>query len=64
MGEIIQLLISVLIFAGVGYLGFWICDKAGFPPPVRWIFGGLMLIVLLLYISGGFVSAPALRFGR
>lgn len=66
MQPIIQLLIWVLVFAGIGYLGFWVCDKAGFPPPVRWIWGGVMLIVLLLYVSGGIAGPvfPPLRFGR
>lgn len=48
---IITLIVWILVFCGIGWLGFWICDRAGFPQPVRWAFGGIMLIILLYFAA-------------
>lgn len=47
----ISLIIAVLVFAILVYGAFYICDKAGFPPPVRWIVGAVFLIVLLSWAA-------------
>lgn len=52
MSILISLLIEFVIFILIGYLAFWICDKAGFPPPVKWIVGLVLLLVLLVAVAG------------
>ncbi len=47
----ISLIIAVLVFAILVYGAFYICDKSGFPPPVRWIVGAVFLIVLLSWAA-------------
>lgn len=46
----------VLVLAALLTLGgFWVCDRAGFPPPVRWLFGAVVLVVViyaLLHVAG------------
>ena len=50
--DLITLLVLIVIFAAVVWGGFYICDRAGFPPPVRWIWGIVCLIVLLGFVAG------------
>jgi hypothetical protein len=52
MEPLISILIAVLIFAVIAYGAFYICDRAGFPLPVRWIIGVILLLVLLYYVAG------------
>ncbi len=51
MEQLIQLIIYILIFAIVGYGLYWICTKFALPQPVLWICGGIMLIILLLFLA-------------
>jgi hypothetical protein len=57
--DLITLLVLVLVFALVVWGGFYICDRSGFPQPVRWIFGAVCLIALIVFlierIGGGAV---------
>ena len=52
MQNLIHLLIYAIIFAIVAYGLKWVCDNFGMPPPVLWICGGVLLIVLLLFAAG------------
>lgn len=47
----ISLIVAILIFAIIAYGLFWVCDKAGFPQPVRWVVGAVLLIVLLSWAA-------------
>jgi hypothetical protein len=60
----ISLIFWILLFCILAYLAFWICDKAGFPPPVRWVVGVLFLIVLLGVVTGQLPHPPAINFHR
>lgn len=51
MEHLIQLLIYAIIFAIVGYGLKWVCDAFAMPPPVLWICGGVLLIVLLMFAA-------------
>lgn len=51
MAELISLLVAVIIFAIVAYGLWWVCTKFAMPQPVIWIVGGILLIILLLYIA-------------
>lgn len=48
--DLITLLIEVIVFAAIVWGGFYICDRSGFPVPIRWIWGALCLIVLLYFM--------------
>ncbi len=54
MDQLIQFLIYIVIFAIVAYGLYWICGHF-FPnfPPALWICGAVLLIIVLLFISGG-----------
>lgn len=52
MGQLIQLLIYIIIFAIVAYALYWICVKFGLPQPVMWICGAILLIIVLIFVSG------------
>ena len=64
--DLITLLIAVCIFVFVVWGGFWICDRAGFPIPVRWLWGGICLILLIYFVvdringggGGAFLHRP------
>lgn len=55
--DLITLLILVIVFTAAVWGGFYVCDRAGFPPPVRWIFGAICLVVIVAFlvnqVSGG-----------
>jgi hypothetical protein len=51
MNQLIQLLVYVIIFGIVAYGLWWVCAKFGLPQPVVWIVGGILLIILLLFIA-------------
>ena len=50
--DLITLLVLVIVFVVVVWGGFYICDRAGFPVPVRWIWGAICLVVLLYFLIG------------
>lgn len=47
-------LIFILVFCAIVWGGFWICTAAGFPLPVRWLWGGLCLIVMIGFLMQKF----------
>ncbi len=51
VGQLISLLIYVIVFAIIGYGLWWVCTKFGMPQPVLWIVGGILLIILLLFVA-------------
>lgn len=64
MGFLITLLIYIIIFAIVAYGLYWICQKFAMPQPVLWICGGILLIIILLFLAnqlgvgGGSLTLP------
>jgi hypothetical protein len=48
---VINLLIYVILFAIAAYGLWWVCQKFGMPQPVVWICGGLLLIIILLFLA-------------
>ena len=59
--DLIALLVWVIIFAVVGYGAWWICTHYQMPPPVFWIVGAILLIILLLFIGRSVgISSPML----
>lgn len=65
--DLINLLIFVIIFAAGIWGAFYICDKAGYPPPVRWVVGAVLLVILLiaalsmLGVTGDVLHRPILK---
>lgn len=59
--DLLTLILFIVIFAAIIWGGFYICDRAQFPPPVRWIFGVVCLIILLAYLLRVSGFAPALH---
>jgi ABC-type transport system involved in cytochrome c biogenesis permease subunit len=51
MGQLIQLIIYIVVFAVVAYGLFWICQKFSLPQPIVWICGAILLIVVLIFMS-------------
>jgi hypothetical protein len=51
MGQLIQLIISIVVFAVVAYGLYWTCDKFAVPQPVRWICGVILVIIILLFLA-------------
>jgi Kef-type K+ transport system membrane component KefB len=66
MEQAISLVITLGIFALVVWGISWVCARFGMPPPVLWICGGLVLIIMLYYlahlVSGG--AAPMWQYHR
>lgn len=57
--DVISLLVSLIIFAVVAYGVWWVCVKFGMPPPVLWLAGGILLIIMLYYLARQFgVGGP------
>ena len=60
--DLISLLVAVIVFAVVAYGVYWVCTKFGMPQPVLWLCGGILLIILLLFIAQRMgVSASGIR---
>jgi hypothetical protein len=51
VGQLIQLLIYIVVFAIVAYGLYWICVKFSLPQPVMWICGAILLIVVLVFLA-------------
>jgi hypothetical protein len=51
MGQLIQLVVVIIIFAIVAYGLKWVCTQFALPQPVLWICGALLLIILLYFIA-------------
>lgn len=54
---LLSLLVLVILFVAVVWGGFYVCDRAGFPVPIRWIWGAVCLIVLLYILLSHFGGA-------
>ena len=61
--DLITLLVALVIVCFVVWGGFWVCDRAGFPVPVKWVWGAVCLIVLLYFVLGqaGGTHLPVFR---
>jgi hypothetical protein len=59
--DLISLLVLVIIFVAVVWGGFYICDRSGFPVPVRWIWGAICLVVLLVFLLNQVGGGTALH---
>ena len=62
--DLITLLVALAVVSFVVWGGFWVCDRAGFPVPVKWVWGAVCLIVLLYFVLGQLGYAHALVFRR
>jgi hypothetical protein len=51
MDQLIMLIVYIILFAIVAYGLNWVCVSYALPQPIRWIVGGILLIVLLLFLS-------------
>lgn len=49
--DVINLLISVILFCVVAYGVWWVCVRFGMPAPVLWLCGAVLLIVLILFLA-------------
>lgn len=61
MALLINLLVFAIAFAIVAWAGKWVCEAFKAPEPFLWIFGGFLLVCLLLFIAGlvGVVPLPS-----
>jgi hypothetical protein len=65
--DIIQLVIVIVLFACVVWGLDWAIVKYELPKPVRWVVGGLIVVILLLFllrVTGVWnlnLNAPILR---
>ena len=50
--DLITLLIALVVVCFVVWGGFWICDRAGFPVFVKFIWGAICLTVLVYLVLG------------
>lgn len=51
MDQLIMLIVYIILFAIVAYGLNYVCVMYNLPQPIRWIVGGVLLIVLLLFLS-------------
>jgi len=52
MDALISLAIVVILFAVAAYGLWWVCTQFGLPVVVKWICGGILLILILMYMAG------------
>lgn len=64
METLIGLIVAILIFCIAAWGLDWICTHFGFPPPVRWIVGAILLIILLYWIAGNLPPVAWPTFGH
>lgn len=57
MQAIIYWIIWIVIFAIAAWALLWVCDHFQLPPPVKWICGALLLIIILIFLANH-VGAP------
>ncbi len=50
--SIIWLVVAIILFCIVAYGLKWVITAFELPKPVLWICGGLLLIVILLWLTG------------
>ena len=51
MDQLIMLIVWIILFAIIGYGLNWVCITYNMPQPIRWIVGGILLIILLVFLS-------------
>jgi len=51
MGQVIQLIIYIVVFAIVAYALLWVCQRFALPQPVLWIVGAVLLIIILIFLA-------------
>ncbi len=51
MGQLIQFIIYIIIFAIIAYGLYWVCTKFALPTPVLWLCGAILLIIILLFLA-------------
>jgi H+/Cl- antiporter ClcA len=49
--QLIWLIFYAIIFGAIGYGAWWLCVKFSMPQPILWIVGGILLIILLLFLA-------------
>lgn len=62
MGQLIQILIWIVLFAVVAFGLSWTCDKFGLPQPVKWICGVILLIIILVFLAGQLGGGNSFNF--
>ena len=65
MSVLISLLVYIIVFAIVAWGLIFLCDKFAMPQPVKWICGGILLVIILIWLAGqlgdGTMTFPRLR---
>lgn len=65
MESLLYLIILIVVFAALVWGAFWICDKAGFPPPVKLVVALVFLLILLFaavrMFDDGDIGAPRIE---
>lgn len=51
MFQLINFLIAIIIFAIAAYGLKWLCEAFKLPLPAFWICGGVLIIIVLLFIA-------------
>jgi hypothetical protein len=51
MDQLIMLIVWIIVFAIVAYGLNYVCVMYNLPQPIRWIVGGILLIILLVFLS-------------
>ena len=52
--DVMTLLVSVVLFACVAYGVWWVCQRCGMPAQVFWLCGGVLLMMLFMFLSRQF----------
>ena len=63
VGSIIWILVIVACLCGAAMGGEWICRHYELPKPVLWVFGILLLIVIVLLVANQFGGMGSEQFG-
>jgi hypothetical protein len=49
--QIIVLIVYIILFAIVAWGLNWVVVSYNLPQPIRWLVGGLLLVILLLFLA-------------
>jgi hypothetical protein len=52
--DVLSLLIQIVLFGAVAYGVWWVCQRFGMPPPVFWLCGVVLLIMLFMFLARQF----------
>ncbi len=65
MNVLINLLIYIIVFGIVAWGLIYLCERFQMPQPVKWICGGILLVIILIWVAGqvgdGGLTFPRLR---